>query len=72
MTSRLNARISVLEDQRTSQMQCHEMTPEEVARRVIFQLQRIKHGYTKDDKLLELLRRDPTLGAHLDQFMSEA
>jgi hypothetical protein len=70
MSSRLNARVSGLEEQRNSQMQCRELSPEELARHIIFTLHRIKHGYTKNDKLLELLRRIPTFRDRLDQFMS--
>lgn len=71
MSIRLKARLSGLEEQRTMQMQCREISTEELARHIIFTLHRIKHGHTQNDNLLELLRRDPTLGGHLDQFMSE-
>ena len=72
MSSRLNARVSGLEEQRNSQMQCLEISPEEVARRLIFRLERIKRGHTKDDNLLKSLRRNPSLREWVDQFMSEA
>jgi hypothetical protein len=71
MTSRLNARVSGLEEQRTMQMQCRELSTEELARHIIFTLHSIKHGHTKNDNLVELLRRDPNSRARLDQFMSE-
>ena len=72
MTSRLNARVSGLEEQRNSQIQCLEISPDEVARRLIFTLECIKRGHTKNDSLLKSLRRNPSLGAFVDQFMSEA
>ena len=71
MTSRLKARVSGLEEQRTMQLQCREISPEELARHIIFTLHSIKHGHTQNDNLLELLRRNTTLGARLDQFLSE-
>jgi hypothetical protein len=72
MNSRLNARVSGLEEQRNLQMQCRELSTEELARHIIFTLHRIKHGHTKNDNLLKLLRRNPALRDRLDQFMSEA
>jgi hypothetical protein len=71
MTSRLKARVSGLEEQRNLQMQCCELSTEELARHIIFTLHRIKHGHTQNDNLLELLRRNTTFGTRLDQFMSE-
>ena len=72
MTCRLNARVSGLEERRTMQMQCREISTEELARHIIFTLHSIKHGHTQNDNLLKLLRRNPALRDRLDQFMSEA